>query len=79
MDSVKRIGRVSGLRVRTDVEAEKAAFMADSQVPWGIQVLSGTIGKPAWRHKPGRYLLLADGQMIPPDIQRADQSGLCGS
>src|SRR6266699_1889070 len=31
-----------------DVEAEKAAFMADSQVPWGVEALSGTISQGAW-------------------------------
>ena len=30
-----------------DVEAERAAFMADSQVPWGVEALSGTINEPA--------------------------------
>ena len=28
-----------------DVDAEKAAFMADSQVPWGVEALSGTISR----------------------------------
>ena len=35
-----------------DVDADKAAFMADSQVPWGVDALGGTIGEPAWRSKP---------------------------
>jgi pimeloyl-ACP methyl ester carboxylesterase len=26
-----------------DVDADKAAFMADSQVPWGVEALGGTI------------------------------------
>jgi pimeloyl-ACP methyl ester carboxylesterase len=30
-----------------DVDAESAAFMADSQVPWGVEALSGTISEPA--------------------------------
>ena len=34
-----------------DVEPEKAAFMADSQVPWGVEALSGTISEPAWKTK----------------------------
>ena len=34
-----------------DVSAEEAAFMADSQVPWGIDALGGTISEPAWRSK----------------------------
>src|SRR5712664_3645832 len=34
-----------------DVDAEKAAFMADSQVPWGVAALCGKISEPAWRAK----------------------------
>src|SRR6266850_6799114 len=54
-----------------DVEPEKAAFMADSQVPWGVAALSGTIREPAWRAKPSWYLIATDDKMIPPDAQRA--------
>jgi hypothetical protein len=39
-----------------DLEADRAAFMADSQVPWGVEALSGTISEPAWKTKPGWYL-----------------------
>jgi pimeloyl-ACP methyl ester carboxylesterase len=53
-----------------DVDAEKAAFMADSQVPWGVAALSGTISEPAWRAKPSWYLVATDDKMIPPDAQR---------
>src|SRR6266576_1625772 len=34
-----------------DVDSEKAAFMADSQVPWGVQALAGEISEPAWKSK----------------------------
>ncbi len=34
-----------------DVDAKKAAFMADSQVPWGLEALSGAITEPAWKAK----------------------------
>jgi pimeloyl-ACP methyl ester carboxylesterase len=54
-----------------DVDAEKAAFMADSQVPWGVAALSGKISKPAWKAKPSWYLIATDDKMIPPDAQRA--------
>jgi pimeloyl-ACP methyl ester carboxylesterase len=54
-----------------DVDAEKAAFMADSQVPWGVAALSGAISEPAWRAKPSWYLIATDDKMIPPDAQRA--------
>ena len=54
-----------------DVDAEKAAFMADSQVPWGVAALSGTISEAAWRNKPSWYLVATEDKMIPPDAQRA--------
>lgn len=53
-----------------DVEAEKATFMADSQVPWGVDALGGTISEPAWKAKPSWYLVATDDKMIPPDAQR---------
>ena len=53
-----------------DVEADKAAFMADSQVPWGVDALSGKIGEAAWRTKPSWYLVATDDKMIPPPAQR---------
>ena len=53
-----------------DVSLEKASFMADSQVPWGVNALSGTITEPAWRTKPSWYLLTTDDKMIPPAAQR---------
>jgi pimeloyl-ACP methyl ester carboxylesterase len=54
-----------------DVDADKAAFMADSQVPWGVEALSGAISEPAWRTKPSWYLVVTEDKMIPPDTQRA--------
>ena len=53
-----------------DVEPEKAAFMADSQVPWGLEALSGAITEPAWKTKPSWYLVATDDKMIPPPAQR---------
>ncbi|WP_131765045.1 alpha/beta hydrolase [Candidatus Protofrankia californiensis] len=54
-----------------DVSAEQAAFMADSQVPWGVEALSGTISEPAWRIKPSWYLIATEDRMIPPPAQRS--------
>lgn len=54
-----------------DVNPEAAAFMADSQVPWGVEALSGTISEPAWRTKPSWYMVSTEDRMIPPDAQRA--------
>src|SRR6516164_7066577 len=53
-----------------DVDAEKAAFMADSQVPWGVEALEGTISEPAWKAKPSWYLVTTEDRMIPPAAQR---------
>lgn len=53
-----------------DVEEEKAAFMADSQVPWGVEALGGTINEPAWKSKSSWYLVATDDRMIPPPAQR---------
>jgi pimeloyl-ACP methyl ester carboxylesterase len=54
-----------------DVDPDTAAFMADSQVPWGVDALGGEISHPAWKDKPSWYLVAADDRMIPPDAQRA--------
>jgi pimeloyl-ACP methyl ester carboxylesterase len=54
-----------------DLPAEQAAFMADSQVPWGVDALGGTISEAAWRSKPSWYLVATDDRMIPPPAQRS--------
>ena len=53
-----------------DLLAREAAFMADSQVPWGVDALAATISEPAWRSKPSWYLVATDDRMIPPPAQR---------
>lgn len=53
-----------------DVDPEKAEFMADSQVPWGVEALNGAISRPAWKSKPSWYLVATDDRMIPPPAQR---------
>ena len=54
-----------------DLSAEQAAFMADSQVPWGLDALGGTVSEAAWRSKPSWYLVTTEDRMIPPPAQRA--------
>jgi len=54
-----------------DVDAEAAAFMADSQVPWGVDALNGSVNQAAWRNKPSWYLVATEDRMIPPEAQRA--------
>ena len=60
-----------------DVPTRDAAFMADSQVPWGVEALNGTVTEPAWRSKPSWYLVTTEDRMIPPPLQRtmAERTG----
>ena len=60
-----------------DLPAHEAAFMADSQVPWGVEALSGAVTEPAWRTKPSWYLIATEDRMIPPPAQRqmAERAG----
>src|ERR1700751_5154274 len=53
-----------------DVKPDAAAFMADSQVPWGVEALNGKISEPAWKTKPSWYWVTTEDKMIPPDAQR---------
>ncbi|WP_262063303.1 alpha/beta fold hydrolase [Streptomyces sp. STR69] len=54
-----------------DLPAADARFLADSQVPWGLDALGGAVTRPAWRSKPAFYLVATDDRMIPPPAQRA--------
>ena len=54
-----------------DVAPDEAAFMADSQVPWGVNALAGAVSAPAWKTKPSTYIVATDDRMIPPPAQRA--------
>lgn len=53
-----------------DLPDQVSAFMADSQLPWGVDALGGPVTEPAWRHKPSWYLVAAQDRMIPPSAQR---------
>ena len=53
-----------------DVDAQRAAFMADAQVPWGVDALGGAVSKPAWKSKPSYYLVSTEDKMIPPPAQQ---------
>jgi pimeloyl-ACP methyl ester carboxylesterase len=61
-----------------DVRPEVARFMADSQLPWGVEALAGAVTVPAWRVKPSWYLVASDDRMIPPAAQR-QMAGRAGS
>ncbi|MDP3172998.1 MAG: alpha/beta hydrolase [Phenylobacterium sp.] len=54
-----------------DVDPKTAAFMADSQIPWGLDAVGGQITQPAWKSKPSWYLQVADDKMIPLPAQQA--------
>ena len=53
-----------------DVAPDEAAFMADSQVPWGVDALTGAVSKAAWKTKPSTYVVATEDRMIPPPAQR---------
>ena len=59
-----------GASFAADVDPALAQFMANSQVPWGVEALGGKISTPAWKSKPTFYLVAADDHMIPPPAQR---------
>ena len=54
-----------------DLPKDKADFMANSQLPWGVAALEGAVTEAAWRSKPSWYLVATDDKMIPPEAQRA--------
>jgi pimeloyl-ACP methyl ester carboxylesterase len=65
LDQRKFAGAFAG-----DVDPELADFMADAQVPWGVEALNGTISEPAWRSKPTWYMVATNDRTIPPPAQR---------
>jgi pimeloyl-ACP methyl ester carboxylesterase len=60
-----------------DLSAADAAFMADSQVPWGVEALDGKVSEPAWQSQPAWYMVTTEDRMIPPPLQRkmAERAG----
>lgn len=54
-----------------DLDPALAQFMADSQLPWGVNALTGAIGTPAWKSKPSYYLVVTEDHMIPVPAQRS--------
>ncbi len=52
-----------------DVAPDEAAFMASSQVPWGVNALAGQVTEASWKAKPSWYLVADDDKMIPPPAQ----------
>jgi pimeloyl-ACP methyl ester carboxylesterase len=60
-----------------DLPSDQAAFMADAQVPWGVDGPAGIVGEAAWRSKPSWYLVASNDRMIPPAAQHtmAERAG----
>jgi len=53
-----------------DVDAATTAFMAQSQVPWGLNAVGGVITTAAWKSKPSYFLVTTQDRMVPPTAQR---------
>ncbi|MCC0098748.1 hypothetical protein K7B10_29045, partial [Streptomyces flavotricini] len=54
-----------------DLPSEQVRFMADAQLPWGMEALTGAVTEPGWRSKPSWYLVSTEDRMIPAPAQRA--------
>ena len=54
-----------------DLSGRDAAFLADSQVPWGADAMTGTVTEPAWRVKPSWSGPATEDRMITAAAQRA--------
>jgi pimeloyl-ACP methyl ester carboxylesterase len=54
-----------------DLPAADAVFMAQSQVPWGVDAMVGQVTEPAWRGKPSWYLIATEDRMISTSAQYA--------
>jgi hypothetical protein len=61
----------SGASFSADLPAKQAAFMADSQVPWGVDALGGQVSELAWPTRPSWYLVATEDRTILPSAQRA--------
>ncbi|WP_238139587.1 alpha/beta hydrolase [Roseateles aquatilis] len=53
-----------------DVPPERARFLANAQVPWGVDAYMGQVSTAAWHTKPSWYLVATNDRMIPPPAQR---------
>lgn len=53
-----------------DLPAAERKLMAAIQGPTNGAVLGGKISTAAWRSKPSAYVVAAQDQMIPPDLER---------
>lgn len=54
-----------------DLPAQRVAFLAHSQLPWGGAAVGGEVTTASWKTKPSWYLVAGEDRMIPPAAQRA--------
>jgi hypothetical protein len=54
----------------TDINLNKAEFMAASQVPLGLPAVGAKVTIAAWKTKPSYYIISSDDHMIPPVDER---------
>jgi pimeloyl-ACP methyl ester carboxylesterase len=53
-----------------DVPMDLREFMYATQVPLAVSVFALPVTRPAWRSKPSWYMVSANDQVIPPDVER---------
>jgi pimeloyl-ACP methyl ester carboxylesterase len=53
-----------------DVDRVKATVMYAVQQPIAMSIFEGAMGVPAWKTLPSWYLVAADDEALPPDVER---------
>ena len=53
-----------------DIPAEEADIVFATQGPLAVRCFDDKISKAAWRSKPAWYMVAANDQTIPPDVER---------
>lgn len=53
-----------------DLPPDRAAFLADAQMPAAVAAFSAPVTRPAWRVRPTSYVLATEDRIIPPAAQR---------
>jgi pimeloyl-ACP methyl ester carboxylesterase len=51
-------------------DQQLARFMADSQVPWGLEAVETKITVAAWKAKPSFFMVTTQDRMVQPTLQR---------
>jgi pimeloyl-ACP methyl ester carboxylesterase len=53
-----------------DLSDERASFLANAQMPFGLGGAGGVVKEAAWHKKPSYYMVTTEDKMIPPPAQR---------